>query len=155
MQELGYLLGDVAGKIGKGFLAGLIGTAAMTVSSTIETKLRGREASAAPAQAAGKVLGVQPRGPEEHERFSSLVHWGYGTGWGGARGVLAATGLSGWTATILHFGAVWGASLATLPALKVAPPPTEWGTKELGIDVLHHAVYALTTGVAYQLLDRP
>ena len=33
------------------------GTAAMTVSSTLEAKLRGRGASSAPSDAAGKVLG--------------------------------------------------------------------------------------------------
>jgi hypothetical protein len=32
----------------------------MTLSSTIEMKLRGRPASSTPAQAAAKVLGVEP-----------------------------------------------------------------------------------------------
>jgi hypothetical protein len=38
--------------VARGLLAGAIGTAAMTVSSTVEQKLRGREASTAPADAA-------------------------------------------------------------------------------------------------------
>ena len=33
----------------------------MTLSSTLEMKARGREGSSAPADAAGKVLGVEPR----------------------------------------------------------------------------------------------
>jgi hypothetical protein len=41
-----------------------------------------------------------------------------------------------------------------LPALKVTPPLTEWGLKEVAIDVLHHLVYAGATGTAYSLLDR-
>lgn len=41
-----------------------------------------------------------------------------------------------------------------LPALKVAPPLTEWGAKEISVDALHHVVYATATGVAYSLLDR-
>ena len=89
------MLKTVAESIGKGIVAGLAGTAAMTVSSTLEMKMQGREASTAPAKAAGKVLGVQPRNPEGEARFSQVVHWGYGTGWGVARGLLGASGLDG------------------------------------------------------------
>lgn len=35
-------LGDVAADVGKGLFAGVAGTAAMTVSSTLEMKIRGR-----------------------------------------------------------------------------------------------------------------
>jgi len=57
-------LGDVAAAFGKGIFAGVIGTAAMTISSTVEMKLRDRAASSALAQAAAKVLGgfSRPRG---------------------------------------------------------------------------------------------
>lgn len=50
--------GDVAGAVGRGLSAGMAGTALMTLSSTIEMKVQGREASSAPADAAAKVLGV-------------------------------------------------------------------------------------------------
>jgi hypothetical protein len=54
----------LARAIGKGAVAGYAGTAAMTVSSTVETKLRKRPFSTAPARAAQKVLGNQGvRGP--------------------------------------------------------------------------------------------
>lgn len=101
-------LGDVAADFGKGLFAGLAGTAAMTISSTLEMKLSGREASETPAQAAEKVLDVKPEVEEAEARFSNLVHWGYGTGWGGVRGLLASAGLSGPAATVAHFGLVWG-----------------------------------------------
>ena len=55
-------LGDVAADIGKGLFAGAIGTAAMTVSSTLEMQIRDRPPSSAPADAAAKVLGVEPKG---------------------------------------------------------------------------------------------
>jgi hypothetical protein len=45
--------------IGKGLVAGLAGTAAMTASSTLEMKLRKRKGSAAPAKAAEKALGIE------------------------------------------------------------------------------------------------
>ena len=147
-------LGDVAAAVGKGLFAGVVGTAAMTASSTIEAKLRGRGSSSTPGQAAAKVLGVQPVDEESEARFSNLVHWGYGTAWGGARGLLEAAGLSGPAATVAHFGAVWGSEQVMLPALDVTPPLTEWGAEEIAIDTLHHLVYVTTTGLAYSLLDR-
>jgi hypothetical protein len=41
----------LASSIGKGLVAGLIGTASMTVSSTVEARLRHRKPSSAPARA--------------------------------------------------------------------------------------------------------
>jgi hypothetical protein len=147
-------LGNVASAVGKGLFAGVAGTAAMTVSSTLEMKLRGRPASSAPARAAEKVLGVQPVDEEAEARFSNLVHWGYGTAWGGVRGLITAAGLAGPAATAAHLAAVWGSEQVMLPALDVAPPLTEWGAEEVAIDAFHHLVYAAATGVAYSLLDR-
>ncbi len=71
---------DLAGAVGKGLFAGAVSTAAMTISSTLEAKLTDGESSSAPADAAGEVLGVEPKGPSGERRFSTAVHWGYGTG---------------------------------------------------------------------------
>ena len=147
-------LGTLAGDVGKGLFAGAAGTAAMTVSSTLEMKIRGRAASAAPATAASKVLGVEPTGEKEKERFSNFVHWGYGTGWGAARGALGVLGLSGTPAAVAHFGAVWGSEQVMLPSLGVAPPFWTWGVKEVAIDAFHHVVYVAATSAAYELLGR-
>lgn len=147
-------VGDVAGAVGRGLFAGVVGTAAMTVSSTVEMKLRGRKASTAPADAAGKMLGVQPAGEAEKQRFSTIVHWGYGTGWGAARGLIGAAGLDGAMAAATHFATVWGTALVMLPGLKVAPPAWEWGGREIAVDVFHHLVYAAATNVAYEYLER-
>jgi hypothetical protein len=147
-------LGDVAADVGKGLFAGAAGTAAMTVSSTLEMKIRGRPPSSAPADAAAKILGVEPIGEKEQARFSNLVHWGYGTAWGAARGLIDAAGPEGTRAAAAHFVAVWGSEQVMLPALDVAPPFWKWGVKEVGIDALHHLVYAGATSAAYALLDR-
>jgi hypothetical protein len=145
----------IAESIGKGIVAGIAGTAAMTVSSTIEARLRGRPFSTAPADAAQKVLGIGAFAtPGAKSRFSNLVHWGYGTGWGVTRALLAAAGLSPARATATHLAAVWGSEQVMLPALEVAPPITMWGREDAALDGLHHAVYAIGTGVAYELLDR-
>src|SRR5919109_4053409 len=149
------MIRKVAHGIGTGLVAGLVGTAAMTVSSTIEMKVRGREASSAPARAAEKVLGIEKfKSDADERRFATLVHWAYGTGWGVARGVLRTAGLSPKAATAGHFTAIWGGAAVTLPALDVAPPITEWGTNEIAIDAWHHVVYATAVAVAYEMLDR-
>jgi hypothetical protein len=139
----------LAEAIGAGLLAGVAGTAALTSSSALEAKLRDRGSSSAPADAASKVLGVEPTDPA---RFSNLVHWSYGTGWGIARGVIALAGLRGPKATAAHFATVWGWSLVMLPALDVAPPVWQQPPQEVAIDALHHAVYATTTSAAYAVL---
>jgi hypothetical protein len=144
----------LARTLGKGILAGLAGTAAMTVSSTIEAKLRGRAFSDAPARATAKVLGIREFDDARAKaRFSDLSHWGYGTAWGIARAVMRELGLGPKLATPAHFAAIWGSAAVMLPALEIAPPFVFWGAEEVAIDVFHHLVYATATGVAYERLD--
>jgi hypothetical protein len=144
----------LAESIGKGLVAGFVGTAAMTVSSTLEAKLRRRQPSSAPARATAKALGIKEFDDARAKaRFSDLSHWGYGTGWGVVRGLLGATGMPARTATAAHGAAIYGAAQATLPALEVAPPIVFWAPEEIAIDAFHHVVYATATGIAYELLD--
>lgn len=152
--DISIRLGAVAAAVGKGLAAGVAGTAAMTVSSTLEAKLRGREPSTTPARAASKLLGVAPVDEQGERRFNNLVHWGYGTGWGAVRGLLAATGLQGVPAAGVHLAAVWGAEQVVLPATEASPPATEWDATEIGIDLWHHLVYAAAASLAYAWLDR-
>jgi hypothetical protein len=148
-------LATLADGIGKGVLAGLAGTAAMTVSSTVEAKLRHRAFSTAPAKAATRALGIETFDDgAAYARFSNLVHWGYGTGWGVARGVLRALGVGPRAATPTHFALLWGSALYSLPKYEVAPPVTEWGREEVAIDVFHHLVYVSAAALAFELLDR-
>jgi hypothetical protein len=147
-------LDTLAGSIGKGLLAGFAGTAAMTISSTAEARLRGRAPSTAPARATAKMLGIKEFEDERAEaRWNDLSHWGYGTGWGVVRGLLAGLGLSPRAATAAHGAAIYGTAQVTLPALEIAPPSIFWGKEEIAIDALHHAVYATATGLAYRLID--
>jgi hypothetical protein len=148
-------LTTVASSVGKGLVAGLAGTAAMTISSTLEAKLRGRAASSAPARATARMLGIKEFEDSIAEaRFNDLAHWGYGTGWGVVRGLLAATGMKSGPATAAHGAAIYGTAQVTLPALDIAPPAIFWPKSELAIDAFHHAIYAGATGAAYGLLER-
>ena len=147
-------ISKLAANVGVGLAAGAAGTVAMTVSSTIEQKVRGRPASLAPAKAMEKVLGIRRFESKQAEnRFSNLVHWGTGTGWGAARGALG-TVLPAPLATLGHFGVVWGGAVAALARLEVAPPITEWGRNEIAIDLWHHAVYIGATAATYGFLQR-
>jgi hypothetical protein len=144
----------VASSIGKGLVAGFAGTAAMTVSSTLEARLRGRTPSSAPARATAKMLGIASfEDAVARARFNDLSHWGYGTGWGVVRGLLDTAGLPPRRATVAHGAAVWGSAQIALPALDIAPPAVFWPKQDIAIDALHHAVYAIATGLAYQLLN--
>lgn len=145
----------VAAAVGKGLFAGMVGTAAMTASSALEAKLRDREGSTVPLDAASKVLGFQPVGEKEKARLSTMVHWAYGTLWGAPRGVLAVAGMAAPAATLVHLGAVWGSEVTMLPTLGVAPPLKDMAPAEVAIDVWHHLVYATATALALSYLDRP
>ncbi|QQL51381.1 hypothetical protein [Mucilaginibacter ginkgonis] len=147
------ILGELGSAIGKGLLAGLAGTAAMTLSQMIEMNITKREPSDAPSKAVSKVVDVKPVNEDEKEKVNNEIHWTYGTALGISRGLIGLTGLKGWKATALHFGLVWGASMVMLPKLKVAPPVTEEEPQAVAIDGFHHAVYALATGLAYDALD--
>jgi hypothetical protein len=144
----------LASSIGKGLVAGFAGTAAMTVSSTIEARLRGRAPSTAPARATAKALGIKSfEDGVAQARFNDVSHWGYGTGWGIVRGLLDALGLPPAKATAAHGAAIWGSAQVTLPALEIAPPIVFWPGREIAIDAFHHTVYAVATGIAYELLS--
>jgi hypothetical protein len=146
-------LAKTATAIGEGLVAGFVGTAAMTVSSTVEARLRRRAPSTAPARATAKALGIRAFDSDlAQARFNDLSHWGYGTGWGVVRGLLGASGMPPAKATAAHGAAVWGSAAVTLPALEVAPPFVFWGREEVAIDLFHHAVYALATGLAYEVV---
>ena len=143
----------LASAIGRGLVAGFAGTAAMTVSSTLEAKVRGREPSSAPARATAKVLGIKEfEDARASARFNDISHWGYGTSWGVLSGLLAASGMTPKAASAAHGAAIYGAAQVTLPALDIAPPAVFWSKREIGIDAFHHAVYAAATGAAYELI---
>jgi hypothetical protein len=125
----------------------------MTASSTIESKLRKRPPSTVPSDVGGRLLGVKPRGPHEKEKFSSLVHWQYGTSLGLMRAALAWI-RDPW-AGAAFFAVVWAGELALVPRLsKQTPPLTDWEFKELAIDGWHHFVYAAFTSLAFSVLLR-
>ena len=106
-----------------------------------------------PGDAATKLLGIEGFcDARAKSRFSNAVHWGYGTAWGVPRAVLRFAGLGAAAATAAHGGALWASEQVMLPALGVAPSLWEWGAVEVAVDALHHLVYTVAAGVAYEAL---
>src|SRR3978361_1716474 len=97
------VLGELGSAIGKGLLAGLAATAAITISQIIEMKITKREPSEAPVKVAGEVTGIKPADDAQKEKVSQEIHWAYGTSWGIARGIIGLTGLKGLPASLVHF----------------------------------------------------
>lgn len=177
-------LSKAGGAIGRGLIAGIAGTVAITISQMIEMKITGRGSSDAPMTVAGKVMGVEPKGKaalevekqknesdqkdqkdqkedkleekveENKGKFSQIIHFTYGSSWGICRGVLDLAGLRGAAASLIHFGAIWGAEQIMLPAAGAAKPITKWPADQIATDVLHHAVYALAAGAVYDAMPK-
>lgn len=140
------------GAIGKGLMAGLAGTMAITISQLVEMKITGRKPSTAPAKAVEKTLHVGPMPGNTEKHFSQEVHLTYGTLWGAVRGLISFAGLKGWPATAVHFAAISSAAMLAVPKITDEEPATRWPADAIGKELLHHAVYAVTSGLVYNML---
>jgi hypothetical protein len=140
----------------RGLCAGAAGTLAMTVYQVIVAKIRGAEPSTVPAEVGKRVIrGVfQRRFPEEQTgKLNQAMHWGYGTTWGAAYALTDGTVDQPIVPRGLAFGTfVWAASLAELPAMKLAPPVWEYPPAELALDASYHLIYGLTVAGVYAAL---
>ncbi len=139
--------------ITRGLAAGLAGTAAMTVAQGAYYQLTGASPSSAPRQVADKALQAagQGRVPKRHRGLANTgMHWAYGTAWGVPLGLFARQP----EASGLAFGAaVWGAGLAQLPALGLAPAPWKQSPQALATDAGFHLVYGLGAAAALRALS--
>ncbi len=94
-NEINIAAGKFGSAIGRGLIAGLAGTAAITLSTRIERMINKMPVNFAPGDAASKALSIEASDREEWEKFSNEVHWTYGTLWGVGRGLLSRLGLKG------------------------------------------------------------
>ncbi len=126
----------------------------MTVSSTIEARLRRRAASTAPARATAKALGIAEFEDDiARARFNDLSHWGYGTGLG--RRARAARRGRAWRrrARPPRTARRSGAARRSRYPRSTSPRRSSSGaSEEVAIDLFHHTVYAVATGVAYEAI---
>jgi hypothetical protein len=162
-----------AGALGRGLVAGLVGTACMTALQEVMAKRR-RAAmpvpmrdfedadpwshAPAPAQLAKRVVeGVLHRDVpvERIPLFTNAVHWGYGTALGGLYGVAQSSfpGKPGVRGPLFGLG-VWAQSYATLVPLGLYKWPWHYRAGAIAKDVSYHLLYGTGTAVGYELVSR-
>lgn len=151
--ETGF--GKLGSAIGRGLIAGLAGTVAITLTQFLENKINRKESSFAPADAACKALGIEASRRENRDKLSAEVHWTYGTLWGVARGLLSLAHIKSTPATLLHFGAIYYTALTIQPDFEVSPPVDEWNKKEILVAGFHHAIYAVVAGLVFDAINDP
>jgi hypothetical protein len=139
-----------------GTLAGLGGVAVMTLGEKLEQRITGRPSSFMPAHTLERLLRLPPRSDEDRRILNVLMHTGQAALLGAWRGVMAEGGLRGLRASGM-FTVIRLATDQTLENVTgQGAPPWTWPRRELLIDVLHKAVYAVVTGVlADALSDDP
>jgi hypothetical protein len=162
----------------KGLLAGAAGTAAMTAHQEIGQRVAQRgeqqesdnakadddepadpwESAPAPAQAGKRlieaVLGWRVP-PEAIPGLTQVMHWSYGTLWGG---VYAVGGDSRrrrpWLVGPLFGVSVWAFSYAQLVPLGIYEPPWRYPWRSLLDEIGYHLTYGTTVALSYALVDR-
>jgi hypothetical protein len=162
------------GAVGRGIVAGTVGTAAMDTLLFARYRRGGGadgpyewESSAgvtdwerAPAPAhVGKRLveglfGVQLR-PSRARLVNNATHWAYGVLNGAVYGILAESLSKRRVSYGLPFGAaIWVGDYVLLPAAKLYKPIWEYDAKTLADDLSAHLVFGLATAATLRLLSR-
>jgi hypothetical protein len=160
--------------IGRGLVAGTVGTAAMDAylfalyrrgggnnsfpSWELSADVTSWEQAPAPAQVGKRLVeGVfQIELPPGSARLvNNVTHWGYGILSGAAYGIVAESLPEPRVVYGLPFGAtVWGSSYVVLPAAGLYEPIWKYDVKTLAKDLSAHLVYGLATAAGFRLLSR-
>ena len=140
--------------IGRGVLAGLAGTVAMTAfQKLVEMPITGRDESFAPANFAAKILSIQPKNDQERQRLNWATHFALGAMWGSAFGIARRAGLHGQKAVAAVFATVYTGDVLLNTALGLYQP-SSWSTRELVVDLVDKLVQAEATGLIFDRMDR-
>ena len=139
-----------------GAVAGVVGTAAMTVAEKVEQGLTGRPDSYVPAHTLERLLRRPERPDEERVVLNHAMHWGTGVVVGALRGIMARAGLRGPRASLLlHLPVRLTTDQTFENATGVGAPPWTWPRGERVIDTAEKGVYSLVTGLVADALTRP
>ncbi|WP_448626436.1 hypothetical protein [Geodermatophilus sp. URMC 64] len=131
----------------RGALAGLAGTAAMTLGENVEQRFTGRPDSYVPGRTlTALTTGRRPPGSARPPVRNHLMHWGTGAAVGALRGIWAASGLRGWRASAWHTSVRLATDQTLENATGVGSPPWTWSGRDQAVDVAAKALYAFVTG---------
>jgi hypothetical protein len=154
------------GALGRGIVAGVAGTAAMTAVQESVSRLRDSsdgnggpptwDDAPAPAKVARKVLEGVFDAPQPASRIpllTNVMHWGYGAAWGAVYGLLHGTLRARPILQGPLFGAgVWVMSYVQLVPMGLYRPPWEYDVETVGIDLSYHLAYGLGVAAAFDAL---
>jgi hypothetical protein len=170
------LLGDLV----RGLGAGIGGTAAMTLYQALMSRVRtaaqepessnqaqgeqGQQEqrdpwddAPAPARVGRKFIRFVLRrdvSPERIGLLNNVVHWSYGTAWGGAYVLVQGSVEAPWLLAGLVFAVVvWLTGYVVLPVMKVYEAILTYPVKPLALDLSYHLVYGAVAAAAFRLLQ--
>ena len=154
----------------KGAIAGLVGTAAITVAmqkgpQLLEERFDFSMKPESPpqdvpedptAELAGRVAeGVleRPLREESKETAGQAIHWSYGAMWGTAYGILQGSMRVPVILSGTLFGALVGTVASTVvPAMGLAPSPTEQPKRISAMQLGYHLIFGWVTALTFWLL---
>lgn len=143
----------VPATIGRGAVAGLLGTVIMTAfQRLVEMPLTGRKESYAPADLVMKLLPVSPRRKRDRRRLNYAAHFAVGTTWGVSHALMArGAGLRGQPAVAAVFALVYGGDVLANTALGLTRPQ-DWSAQDWLVDLGDKIVLAEATGLIFDRL---
>ena len=162
------------GAVGRGLLAGAIGTLAMDLlwfyryrrdhgeerflTWEFSSDPDSWEQAPAPAQVGKRLVDglFQVELPATRAPLvNNLTHWGYGILGGVQYGIVAGSASEPKIVYGIPFGAtVWASSYVVLPLAKLYKPIWEYDRKTLAKDLSAHLVYGLATATVFKRLAR-
>jgi hypothetical protein len=173
-RAVGQILGEAAGDLGRGLVAGMVGTLSITAASAIDSLAtevaKARKEKRSPnldlgkaivgpwsfsADVVGKVFGISAKDKEHQRQLSILAHWGYGSTWGLSVAAVRALGVHGLAAIGAVLAGQLGAEMVVMPALGLFSPPTKWGRRAVVSSAYQHAIYAVAAVAAFEWLRGP
>lgn len=162
--------------IARGILAGATGTAAMTAHQEIRQRLAPRheqpqspeqpsrekgeadpwQSAPAPAQVGKRLIeGLlgRPVPAEAIPTLTQVMHWSYGSAWGGAYAIARQTarGRSRTLGPLFGLG-VWAASYVQLVPIGIYEPPWSYPLSSIADEIGYHLTYGATVAASYELL---
>lgn len=160
----------------KGLLAGLAGTAAVTLAMQGLSAMMGPEQAdrqeaefgpprhESPRQAptetfverGAATVGQQPLTQESKETLATATHWAYGSLWGAIYGLAHTTlRLPEPVGGALFGMTVWGVGpLSLFPAMKLTPPPSQQSGRTLATNGGLHLLYGWVTAWTFRFLSK-
>lgn len=136
-------------------LAGVAGTAALSISYAVERRLRSRhrgpldyDDSLVPGRIVASIIDLPDVTAREDQDLGLLLRWGYGSAFGVWHGILRRR-LSEPRASVVFGATLMSATFSLFPLLGRTPPPWRWPPDVMATCLATHAAYVCTVGAVH------